>query len=90
MKLRLLEVAESARLEPLQYQIEGLRGDAGPSRERILHGPDGEQCQGDHCRRSIGSLEATEAGSSTFRALSAPLTGSSSGLTKPAWTSTDA
>src|SRR5918994_5608485 len=47
----LLEVAEPARLEPLQYQLEGLRRDAGTAREGVFHSPDGEQCKGDNGRQ---------------------------------------
>ena len=42
MKLRLSEVAEFARLEPLQYQLEGTRVNVGSTRERIIHSPDRE------------------------------------------------
>ncbi len=42
MKLRLSEDAELARLEPLQYQLEGPRVNAGSARERMLHHPDRE------------------------------------------------
>src|SRR5215212_6437914 len=42
MKLRLSEVAEFARLEPLQYQIKGIWLNASTPRERMLHGNDCE------------------------------------------------
>src|SRR5215217_6177558 len=48
MKLRLSEVAEFACLEPLQYQLKGLRLNAGSTRERILHGTDSEYHQHDY------------------------------------------
>src|SRR5215212_2375774 len=42
MKLRLSEVAELARLKPLQYQLEGTRLKAGSAGEGMLHDPDRE------------------------------------------------
>ena len=42
MKLRLSEVTEFARLEPLQYQLEGPWVNVGSTRERIIHSPDRE------------------------------------------------
>src|SRR5215203_1685888 len=42
MKLRLSEVAEFARLEPLQYLLEGLRPNAGSAGEGMVHGNDCE------------------------------------------------
>ena len=42
IKLRLSEVAEFARLKPLQYQLEGPRVNVGSTRERIIHSPDRE------------------------------------------------
>src|SRR5215207_6131910 len=48
--LRPSEVAELARLEPLQHQLEGLRANSGSPRERMVHGGYGEQNQRDHPR----------------------------------------
>src|SRR5215213_11896226 len=42
MKVRLSEVAELARLKPLQYLLEGPRVDAGSAGEGMLHGNDCE------------------------------------------------
>jgi hypothetical protein len=40
--LRLSEVAELARFEPVQYQLEGARADTGAPRERMVQDADGE------------------------------------------------
>jgi hypothetical protein len=42
MKLRLSEVAELARLEPLQYLLEGPRVNGGSAGEGMVHGNDCE------------------------------------------------
>src|SRR3712207_7314285 len=43
LTLRASEVAELARLEPVQHQLEGLWANSGTPRERMLHGGYGEQ-----------------------------------------------
>jgi hypothetical protein len=47
----LLEFAELAGLESLQYEIEGFCAYAGASGEGMLHGPYGEKHQPDHRRQ---------------------------------------
>src|SRR5215212_4560958 len=49
----LSEVAELAGVDPLQYQFEEPRADAGATLERVPQGTDGEQNQPDH--RSKGN-----------------------------------
>jgi hypothetical protein len=44
------EVAELARLEPVQHQLEGLGANSSGAGEGMVHGGDGEQYQRDHPR----------------------------------------
>jgi hypothetical protein len=47
----LSEVAEIARLEPIQYQLEGARANMCTTVERVLQAADSKEYQRDHRRQ---------------------------------------